>query len=127
VQAMKTTIDWLDAAKAKHGLSDYALAPLLGVSKAQMSRYRNGHDTLSDDVALKLADLLGMDPKAIIGCAHAERAKTDGARKFWERFGATAGLVAFVAAGSTFPGRVDAKTMAMHDDAGARLYIMSNQ
>lgn len=31
---MKTTIDWLDAAKQQHDLSDYALAPLLGVTRS---------------------------------------------------------------------------------------------
>lgn len=98
---MKTTIDWLDAAKQQHALSDYALAPLLGVTRSQMSRYRNGHDYLSDDAALKLAALLGMqNPAPIIASAHAERAKTAEARGFWERWAAVAAGV-LVAVGLT--------------------------
>ncbi len=86
-----STTRWLDRAKQKHGLSDYALAPLLGVSTAQMSRYRKGHDYLSDDAALKLAALLEMENAApIIASAHADRAKTPEARGFWERWAAVA-------------------------------------
>lgn len=91
---MKTTIEWLDEAKAKHDLSDYALAPLLGVGRGQISRYRNGHDYLSDEAAIKLAELLGMkSPRAIIASAHAERAKSDDVRKFWERWAGVAASV----------------------------------
>lgn len=81
---MKSTIQWLDAAKQMHSLSDYALAPKLGVGRGQISRYRNGLDFLSDDAALKLAGLMGMDNAAeIIASAHAERAKSEDARAFW--------------------------------------------
>jgi transcriptional regulator with XRE-family HTH domain len=93
---MKNTVEWLDAAKQQHGLSDYALAPLLGVSRSQMSNYRNGRDYLSDDAAIKLADLLGMeDPSLIIASAHAERAKSPAAKAFWERWAAVAAGVVF--------------------------------
>lgn len=92
---MKTTIEWLDAAKAKHNLSDYALAPRLGVGRGQISKYRTGRDFLSDDAALKLAELLELkSAQPIIASAHAERAKTDDARQFWERLaGVAAGVV----------------------------------
>lgn len=106
---MKTTIQWLDAAKAKHSLSDYALAPKLGIGKGQMSRYRNGYDFLSDDVAIKLAELLGMDnPAEIIASAHAERAKSSEVREFWsalaERLGGiAAGVLIAVGVGVPTP------------------------
>lgn len=87
---MKTTIQWLDEAKARHGLSDYALAPRLGVGKGQISRYRNGLDFLSDDAALKLAQLLEVDPRLVIASAHAERSKSPEAREFWRRWAAAA-------------------------------------
>lgn len=78
------TTKWLDKAKTKLGVSDYALAPLLGISRGQMSNYRTGRDFLSDDVALKLADLLEMESAAqIIASAHAERAKSEDVRAFW--------------------------------------------
>lgn len=81
------TTKWLDKAKEKHGLSDYALAPLLGISRSQMSKYRGGNDFLSDDSAIKLAALLGMqDASPIIASAHAERAKSDDVRAFWSQW-----------------------------------------
>lgn len=80
------TTKWLDRAKEKLGLSDYALAPMLGLSRSQISNYRNGRDFLSDDAALKLANLLEMDsPAVIIASSHAERAKSDDARAFWSQ------------------------------------------
>lgn len=98
---MKTTVEWIDAAKQQHGLSDYALAPLLGISRSEMSNYRKGRAYLSDDVALKLAGLLEMEnPAPIIASAHAERAKTAEARGFWERWAAVAAGV-LVAVGLT--------------------------
>lgn len=116
---MLTTIEWLDRAKAKHSLSDYALAPLLGVGRGQISRYRNGHDYLSDDAAIKLAALLEMEnPAPIIASAHAERAKTAEARGFWERWAAVAAgvVLAVGVAGAPSPAQAE----------GNSLYIMSN-
>lgn len=84
---MKTTIQWLDQAKAQHSLSDYSLAPKLGISRGQISRYRTGVDFLSDDAAIKLAALLGMEsPAEIIASAHAERAKSEDVRAFWAQW-----------------------------------------
>lgn len=81
---MKSTIQWLDAAKQMHSLSDYALAPKLGISRSQMSKYRGGADFLSDDAAIKMAELLGLDDAGqIIASAHAERAKSEQSREFW--------------------------------------------
>lgn len=101
---MRTTIQWLDLAKQKHGLSDYALAPMLGLSKSQMSRYRTGIDYLSDDAAIKLAALLEMDnPAPIIASAHAERAKTAEARGFWERWAAVAAGVVLAVGATAAP------------------------
>lgn len=78
------TTKWLDKAKEKMGgISDYALAPKLGLSRSQISNYRNGRDFLSDDAAMKLAELLEIDPTQIIASAHAERAKSEPARAFW--------------------------------------------
>jgi predicted transcriptional regulator len=82
---MKTTIQWLDEAKAKHGLSDYALAPKLGIGRAQMSQYRTGKHALSESCAVRLAELLGVDPMLILASAAAERAKSDEVRGIWER------------------------------------------
>lgn len=109
---MKKSVDWLDAAKQQHGLSDYALAPLLGVSRSEMSNYRNGRAYLSDDVAIKLAELLGMDdPSLIIASAHAERAKSPAAKAFWERWAAVAASVVFAVGLGSSPSPSQAQTV----------------
>lgn len=123
---MKTTTQWLDEAKNKHSLSDYALAPKLGVGRGQMSKYRNGHDFLSDDVAIKLAELLGMDnPAEIIASAHAERAKSAEVREFWSAWAQRLGGVAagvLLAVGMTAPAPAPAATVS--ELAGGSVYIM---
>jgi transcriptional regulator with XRE-family HTH domain len=112
---MKSTIDWLDAAKQQHDLSDYAIAPLLGVTRSQLSRYRKGHDYLSDDAAIKLAELLGMDdPSLIIASAHAERAKSPAAKAFWERWAAVAAGVVFAVGLGASPAPASAANSAQN-------------
>lgn len=121
-----STTKWLDQAKEKLGLSDYALAPLLGVTRSQMSRYRNGHDYLSDDAAIKLAELLGLDnPAPVIASAHAERSKSDEVRAFWERLaGVAAGLVVAVGVVGG-PSQAEARPASPSPaSAASSLYIM---
>lgn len=96
---MKTTPEFLDALKAKLGVgSDYALAKILEVTRAQLSRYRNGHDHFSDQMALKVASLLDVEAGLIVAACHAERAKTDAEKTLWrgmfERLGGVAAMVA---------------------------------
>jgi len=76
---MKKTVDFLDAVKATQGIeSDYALSPILGLSRAQLSRYRSGNDFMGDLVAMKVAELLKVDPAYVIACLAAERAEAKG-------------------------------------------------
>ena len=51
---MKTTIDWLDAAKQQHDLSDYALAPLLGVTRSQLSRFHCNPPTTNQPLGVEV-------------------------------------------------------------------------
>lgn len=84
---MRTTVDYLDALKAKLGLpSDYAAAKLLGVSRAACSRYRTGVSTFDDEVAFKVAELLEINPLEVIVSARAERAANEDARSRWESY-----------------------------------------
>lgn len=99
---MQTTVQFLDAVKAARGVSDYALAPLLGVSKAQISRYRRRHEVLSANVGRRIAELLNLDPAYVRACAEAERAERahDGQElAMWQRVAArfSAIVVAFAA------------------------------
>jgi len=59
---MKNTCEFLDAIKAKNSLtSDYQLAKLLGCTPSAIGNYRHGKSMLSDEYALKVADLLGLE------------------------------------------------------------------
>lgn len=75
---METTNSMLDALKVKLNLrSDYALAKYLGVTTVSMSRWRSG-GSLSDDNAIRVARMLGMNPAYALACIHAERQPEDG-------------------------------------------------
>lgn len=79
------TIEFLDAVKVRRGIaSDYALAKVLGVSQQAVSGYRAGNSAISDDVALKVAEILQLHPLQVIAAANAERAKTPEQRARWE-------------------------------------------
>lgn len=72
---MKCTIDYLDALRAHFGVtSDYALAKKLGVSTGCIGNYRNGRSTFSDEMAFRIADVLGMHRGAVWLDIQAERA-----------------------------------------------------
>lgn len=80
-----TTVDYLDRVKARHGLtSDYALAKLLGLTRASVSLLRSGRNRPDDSTAIKIAHLLGVDPGLVVAQAHADRAKTPEERAVWE-------------------------------------------
>ena len=81
---MTTSIDFLDAVKARaHVASDYALAPILGVTRQQVSRFRNKVDYLGDSTAIQVAKLLEIEPGYVMASCHAERAKTDDEKAAW--------------------------------------------
>lgn len=82
---MNTTIDFLDAVKARAGVaSDYALAPVLGVTRQQVSRFRNKVDYLGDPTAIQVARLLNIEPGYVVASAHAERAKSEDEKLLWK-------------------------------------------
>lgn len=86
---MKTTVNFLDEIKNKHGItSDYALSTTLGMTRSMISRYRMKKDYLSDELAIKAADLLDLEPAYVVACVHAERAKPTEEKKLWERIAA---------------------------------------
>ncbi|MBZ0105543.1 MAG: hypothetical protein K8H84_07910 [Sulfuricella denitrificans] len=81
---MNTTIDFLDAVKAKHGLvSDYALAKELGVRQSCIGNYRAKRSYLDDLMAVKVAEALEIDPMYVIASANAERSKKAEEKKVW--------------------------------------------
>ena len=84
---MKTTVEYLDAVKARRDLpSDYAAAKLLGVTRAAVSRYRLGQGYFEDIVALRVAEILEIDPMEVIAAVNIERARTESDRRTWTVF-----------------------------------------
>lgn len=93
---MKTTVEYLDAVKAKLDLpSDYAAAKALGVTRAAVSRYRNGLGTFDDLTAARVAQILGVEPIEVIAATNFERSSDDRAREVWGAiWGKAAGAIA---------------------------------
>lgn len=80
---MQTTLQLLEAVKRRRGIaSDYALAKHLGVSRQVMSSYRSG-TTLGEDMAMKVADELGVPRAAVLAAMASERTKNEDVKKAW--------------------------------------------
>jgi hypothetical protein len=95
---MNATNKYLDLCKAKLKVdSDYALAKELDVSTQQLSNYRserNGADTV---LAVKMAELLKLNPLRVIAEIQAESARTEKARSFWLKYSSAAAIVMMLA------------------------------
>ena len=78
---MKTIVDYLNQAKAITG-SDRQTAIRLGISSAHISTFRGGK-SISDDLCLKLADLLNIDVLEVLAAKNAERTKSPEMKKKW--------------------------------------------
>lgn len=72
---MHTTNSLLDACRAKLCVSsDYALAQKWGVTKQRIYNYRRGETAFSEERAIEVADLLGLDRAEVLLSIQAERA-----------------------------------------------------
>lgn len=133
---MKTTVEFLNAVKTKHNLpSDGRLAIMLGLTRASISRFQQGKDFLGDDTAMKVADLLDIDPAYIVACVHAERAKPAKEKALWNRIAAlssgiaaTALLAVILSAGlANLPSSTGAAYKAISvENTSSGIYIMRN-
>lgn len=82
---MKTTIDFLTAVKAAHGLtSDYQLSKFLSVTSQCISLSMSGRTYLGDETAIKVAEALKIDPATVIASVHYERAKKAEEKAVWK-------------------------------------------
>ena len=103
------TIEYLDQVKARHGIkSDYALAQVLAVTHATVSHYRTGRSIMDATVAVKVAELLALNPLVVIAAAEIERATKDKVRQVWLRY--AAGLVVVVSLAGA-PGEGNARVL----------------
>lgn len=121
---MKTTNEFLDAVKVRHGIeSDYALAKLLGVRHTNISNYRTGRSTMSNQTAVKIAELLAMKPMEVIAAAEMERAKNEKERGFWMRYAAALCMIVGVSAP---PSPAEASTSQEFNNNPSGIQIMRN-
>lgn len=117
---MTTSSEFMDAIKQRHSIpSDYALAPVLGVTKQEISKLRNRKAFIGDTTALRVAELLSIDPAQVIASAHAERAKRPEERAVWES------IIERLRAAAT--GSTSARNPGDQDDKKGALHIMSNR
>lgn len=108
---MKTTTELLDEVKARYGLpSDYALAAKLGMTRAGISGYRTGRTKLSGAIALRVAELLDLNPGYVLASMEAERTRNEAERAAWTKLanlvkhhGAVAALLILAAVPSLAP------------------------
>lgn len=80
-------LDRLSVACAAGGkpASDYRLAKVLRVTTVAVSRYRNDKGHFDEPVAIRVAELLGLDPEFVLNDIAAERSKCPEAREVWQR------------------------------------------
>lgn len=116
-----TTTEYLDALRARLALSsDYQLAAALRVTRAAVSRYRTGGAHFDEDIALRVAHLLTIDPARVLADVAAERARTPEARTAWRRIANSLAVVPlFIFIGLQSPALLNALKISAF-----RLYIM---
>ncbi len=86
---------WIDRVKAARGWeSDYRVAKELATTRQAISDYRTRTATMDEDMAVKVANTLSIDPAIILTDQAMERAKNTEARSAWsavlERLGGVA-------------------------------------
>ena len=129
---MQTTLHFLDAVKARHSLtSDYALAPLLGITRSEVSRLRNGKNYLGDSTAIRVAELLEIDHGIVLAAVHAERAKSDQERTSWnaifEKLGGIAAALLIGIGGMSAPSPAQASSTPHNASSAGPVGIMSTR
>ena len=130
---MQTTLEFIDALKARHGLdSDYAIAKLLDITRASLSSYRTGKTHFSDDVAIRVAELLELDAGYVMACIASERARSPQVKAQWKHtaemlYGIAATVTIAIGVGLIVGGHNDTLPMLagfIEPATGGTLYIM---
>lgn len=92
---MLTANDLLESAKRAQGIpSNYRLARVLGVTETTVANWKHARSTPDDAMALRLAEMAGLDPSDVLPAMYALRATDPAIRATWrviaERLAATA-------------------------------------
>lgn len=131
---MITTRELLAAVRAAQGIpSNYRLARLIDVPDTTVQRWNTGRNLPDDLMCVRLAELAGLDPSAVVAAIHAERAAAGPERELWTRIaerlqhGAIAAAVILSMGfwgGGPDGGAMAAEPQALHADACNRVCIM---
>lgn len=87
---MRKSADFLIALHEVKGWNDSEISRQLGISSAAVSQWRTGKRALSPAMAVRVAELLEIEPEYVLACMHAERVDDALARPFLERLVARA-------------------------------------
>lgn len=116
--------DWIDRIKVKNGWSDYRVAKTLGFSANTISTYRKSGGPMDENIAIKVAHELEVNPAIVLADQAMERAKDGEARTAWneilERLGGMAAACLIGVGISAAPAPAQATTSPLVDS----LYIM---
>lgn len=133
---MKTTAFFLDELRLKLGLpSDGRLADHLGMHRQHVSRYRTLTGTFDDEMSIRVAQILEIEPAFVIACMHHQRAKSEPERAAWQRIAdlvhdhaaiAAAVLVALALPFVSFDGLQYGLMAASTAATSPTVYIMTN-
>lgn len=85
----------LDDAKARANLpSDYALAKAIGIERSVVSAWRKGRKHPSNEEAVQLATLAGLDEMRVIAEIELLTAKNEKKKAFWQHYIESRGVAA---------------------------------
>ncbi|MDE2469468.1 MAG: helix-turn-helix transcriptional regulator, partial [Bradyrhizobium sp.] len=85
MQVPSTTIEFLDALKAKRGwTSDYQLWKGMGWKQTTVSSYRSGRAAIAGRHAVQIAEELGLPHAYVLACGNIEREKDPGVSRAWK-------------------------------------------
>lgn len=81
---MKTVADWLDTIAQTYEVKNQsALARLLSVTRSSISQNREGRHAINTTTALKIADLLGVNPMLVISSTMCEQEHKQENKALW--------------------------------------------
>ena len=83
---MLTTNNLLDLARERQGgVTDYRISKLLDLKPQHISGYRSGRTRPANPIAMRLAELAGVDPMEAVVAVNLERATSPEDREVWEK------------------------------------------
>lgn len=77
--------------------TDYAVGKLIGASRQTMSNHKHNHrQVFSDEIGIRIAEFLELDPGYVLACLAAERTKRPEVKAVWERFAKSSAAALFL-------------------------------